>query len=373
MNRRSRLAFTLVELLVVIAIIGILVALLLPAIQAAREAARRNDCVNKLKQLGVALHNHHDTYKALPPHTTNWRWNAHHRLMPFMERQAEYDLTMTFDTVTMANNSGVTVGGTTRKLPEPWNDCGLGSGLAPWNIVRPELRCPSDPQPVAAIGSTGQQGCSNYCFSRGDTFHDAEDNNGRRGVFRASVPNPNNPAGTYIGGQMGNNFAAITDGTSNSIAMSENVIGRDRANLVHGGIQINTGLNAGSANNPQTACMSLMLPTGVFSNPGNARDWRGMRWADGGIVHTGFTTIISPNGPACVGDGGEDQGGAVPPSSFHPGGVNGLMLDSSVRWFSNDINSGNLAAVPVGSGESPYGVWGAIGSINGGEGVALSD
>jgi prepilin-type N-terminal cleavage/methylation domain-containing protein len=91
--------FTLIELLVVIAIIGVLVGLLLPAVQQAREAARRSTCVNNLKQLGLAFHNYNDTYKSLPPgwklgNTTtnkaNWAWSAY--ILPFIEENAKYDL-----------------------------------------------------------------------------------------------------------------------------------------------------------------------------------------------------------------------------------------------------------------------------------------
>ena len=96
MNPRShhRRAFTLVELLVVIAIIGILVALLLPAIQAAREAARRTQCSNNIKQIGIALQNFHDTYKKFPPaagddDTNEWGWGTY--LLSFMEQGVLYD------------------------------------------------------------------------------------------------------------------------------------------------------------------------------------------------------------------------------------------------------------------------------------------
>ena len=107
MLRFRRMAFTLVELLVVIAIIGILVALLLPAIQAAREAARRTECTNKMKQLGVAIHNYHDTHKQFPPAGINYGWagagtnypiygkilnvNGWVMTLPFLEQQQLYD------------------------------------------------------------------------------------------------------------------------------------------------------------------------------------------------------------------------------------------------------------------------------------------
>ena len=370
---KSNTGFTLVELLVVIAIIGILVALLLPAIQAAREAARRTECNNKLKQLGVAMHNHHDTYGALPPHCTNWRWNAHHRLMPFMELQPQYDMSMTYDS-NAVNGSGVTVnGGGGRKIPEPWNTCGVGSGQAPWNIVRTDLRCPSDPMLPGAVGdgsnsTVSHQGFSNYCFSRGDNGRWSEDNNNRRGVFGANAPNPNNPFGMYIKGPMGNTFASITDGTSNTIAMSENVVGKNRRNLLLGGIAANTGIETGGS--PAGDCMTRLMPSGVLS--GETRYYRGSRWADGGISFTGFNTIIGPNGPACSRGTGDADGGVYPPSSLHPGGVNGLLADGSVRWFSNDIDTGNLTVAPnISTGPSPYGVWGAIGSKNGTEAVDI--
>lgn len=100
MHTKKRTGFTLVELLVVIAIIGVLIALLLPAVQAAREAARRTECFNNQKQLGLAIHNHHDTLRRLPPGwhapandpdgAPGWAWSAH--LLPFMEQENLHDL-----------------------------------------------------------------------------------------------------------------------------------------------------------------------------------------------------------------------------------------------------------------------------------------
>jgi len=359
-RRRVSPGFTLVELLVVIAIIGILIALLLPAVQAAREAARRSQCTNNLKQLGLALHNFHDVYKAFPPHCINWRWCAHHRLLPYCEQKAPYDFAMNW----ASNSADPMAPDSCTGQPAPWTNCAGGNGNSPWNFTFPHLRCPSDP--AQKIGNVGDVGCSNYCYSRGDYMSWSEENNNPRGFFRPAANG--NPDGTYKKAPLASTFSDILDGTANTAAMSENVIGRDRASLVKGGIALNTGMNEGGSVNPQTQCMALATgANGTYAAGTATADWRGMRWSDGGISYTGFTTITPPNGPSCANGGGDSDGGAFSPSSFHPGGVNLLLGDASVRFLSETIDCGDLTRPNVTFGPSPYGVWGALGSRNGGE------
>ncbi len=186
MKSPRKKGFTLVELLVVIAIIGILVALLLPAIQAAREAARRTQCNNNLKQIGVALQNYHDTYKIFPPSYVNngpdimWGWGM--LILPFMEQQALFE----------------------KIDPIRWG----GGGGNPVHRAdqNPDLReriegyrCPSDPfRPAtsATFAGTGQAGASNYVISEGVAAMD-------RGVHDAHA------------------LADILDGTSNTMLVGE--------------------------------------------------------------------------------------------------------------------------------------------------------
>ncbi len=166
MNSLRKKGFTLVELLVVIAIIGILVALLLPAIQAAREAARRTQCNNNLKQIGVALHKYHDTYKILPPSYVNngpeimWGWGM--LILPFMEQQALFD---TIDPVRWGGGGG-----------NPVHRADTNPDLT----LRIEgYRCPSDPfRPATSsvFSATGQAGASNYVISEGVAAYDPSHN-----------------------------------------------------------------------------------------------------------------------------------------------------------------------------------------------------
>src|SRR6185437_14260848 len=215
-------AFTLVELLVVIAIIGILIALLLPAVQAAREAARRSQCVNNLKQLGLAMQNFHDINKQLPTdsnqpmlaqYTTNgsgqqvptWpgnsaRWGFHTVLLPYREHQQMYN-----DFMLPAN--------VYNKVP--WDN-----GYAFNTTPQPDLICPSDEQSsyVEDIGGGGNSQSqalkpTNYHGNRGD-YQVANGWWECRGVF-----------GT--GGHVVLNYGMVTDGLSNTGAISECKIGRD--------------------------------------------------------------------------------------------------------------------------------------------------
>ncbi len=361
-----RRGFTLVELLVVIAIIGILIALLLPAVQAAREAARRTQCTNKLKQLGLALHNYHDTYGSLPPGMAGTSapggWGVtdvppgHNNrnlgpipmMLPFFEQGPLYDQVTSWYT----DPAG--------QVWSPWGPYPMrgnyGSGGYLWRIRITDLLCPSDGN--AATISTSGGAYENYVFSRGDSIRSAHSLANPRGIF-----------GYYSK----LSFASIRDGTSNTIALSERVVYSGIRDRLFGGICTRTGLDI----NP-SQCLAAKGPNGTLLPPFGSSHWQilGRSWAGGFMTATGFNTVLGPNQPTCMNDRGEWQWGVCPPSSFHPGGVNGTMADGSVRFFSETIDTGDLTQTePTRQSpalvQSPYGVWGALGSKDGGEPITF--
>lgn len=361
MSGRSRFrGFTLVELLVVIAIIGILIALLLPAVQAAREAARRSQCTNQLKQLALAVHNYSDVNRCFPPKkcgTTTGSGGTQYngnfgsgwmRLLPYYEQQALYS----------AWSSAQTYGGTSFAPWGPWPwDGSVGSApYVPYCTQVPTLMCPTDGN-ITKGKTTTNHGRTNYMFSVGDTvsydYNDTGTNGARvRGPF-------GNGANVFT-------FADIRDGTANTAMLSERLF-PSSSTIVREG---NVHSFAGVATQPNT-CYSNVSTTDpkVFSTA-SVTTWSG-QWDHGSTSHIAFNTVLPPNAPACGSTNNDDSSAGVwPPTSYHPGGVNLAMCDASVRFISETIDSGTTFSAPVTGGLSPYGAWGALGSRNGGESVA---
>ncbi|GAB6185476.1 DUF1559 family PulG-like putative transporter [Thermopirellula anaerolimosa] len=370
----ERRGFTLVELLVVIAIIGILIALLLPAVQAAREAARRSQCTNNLKQLGLALHNYHDVNNMMPficggtggdtltggTWTTsfgtynNWcttctsayRLSGFVVLLPYMEQKPIYDK------FASRNFS-----------PGGWVDV-AGSGV--YDKI-PGFFCPSD-----GTAQTYARPGRNYMMSMGDwtmQHHDAE----------RQVRNPRGPFGTFRSARRPGelfNFAAVTDGLSNTAAFSERIVGQNVAD-VKGGFAQSAYVMPGSTGLPGMLsivpldCKTTPISGKRYVTPGGG-DVTGRYWSDGSMVASGFNTILPPNSSSCTASGTASQESRIlaPPTSNHPGGANVAMLDGSVRFVSETIDTGNLSLGLVDSGMSNYGVWGALGSRAGGESIS---
>jgi prepilin-type processing-associated H-X9-DG protein len=169
--------------------------------------------------------------------------------------------------------------------------------------------------------------------------------------------------------------AWVTDGTSNTIAVSETVSSPYMGWLgIHGGVVVSPIAHLDW--NP-AGCMAVRSPTVPDMMVGTWQwSFRGNWFADGRPCNEGFTTVLPPNSPSCHGQEGpwdETGWGIYSANSFHPGGVNGLMTDGSVHFVSETIDCGNLSApAPYaggssGSGPSPYGVWGAMGSAWGAE------
>jgi prepilin-type N-terminal cleavage/methylation domain-containing protein len=358
---RKRRAFTLIELLVVIAIIAILVALLLPAVQQAREAARRAQCKNNMKQLGIAIANYEETYTCVVPASTyhhgtpsnQRRQSGFIALLPFMDQEPLF-------LQLAAGGTAASVNGSTNFQP---------FGFVPWDnnhvaVVAeiPGIQCPSDP----GKGSEQPRGGSNYCFSRGDGFWDSStpwNGNGGRGL-RGFFVGGNGPSGLH-------RFADITDGLSNTIAMGERIKSRsgDGTNTVLAGGtgRTLTQTDMRGANGPARV-LALVDATGKYTGTTLSRS--GNRWADGAPLFTGMTTILGPNKPSCISsNGGDDVDVIADPTSVHTGGAHVVMGDGAVRFISDGIDTGDPTQAPPTSvfEPSPFGVWGAMGSIGGGD------
>jgi len=341
--RRLRAAFTLIELLVVIAIIGVLVALLLPAVQSAREAARRSQCTNNLKQIGLAIHNYESAFKLFPfgkgdsyatsiPGTPVYaRWSANSQLLMFIEQGNLFNsinFNLPPETPGMA--------GAVPFMP-PYQDPNRENATASVTQVATFL-CPSDGPPLSTwpggnnyLGNQQTWACD-LGENQSSTLDPAE---APRGIFywRSAV-----------------RISDVIDGTSNTAFYSEKIRGTGIPNPKTDMLVMPV---ASSLDQTYQQCTALPLT----ALPLTSRE--GMSWVMGEMCCTTYNHVAPPNARTCASLGYPgtmaNMAMQVPPSSNHPGGVNVLFGDGTVRFVKSTV---------------ALSTWRAIGTRNGAEVVS---
>ena len=309
--------FTLVELLVVIAIIGILIALLLPAVQAAREAARRSECTNKIKQIGVAMHNYVDTYKVFPCGSLRIdsaaeSWKTQHigwlaRLLPYLEQKQIAD-----------------------QIPwevyQSWDSANSTIGNRMYMTKLSIFRCPSDPSPN--WDSTSWPGSTNYVGCAGSEIYF-----GRPGSSSGMDPLKLG----LVRETFFPSFANITDGSSNTMAVSECLLGTP--------FTCRASCPDYKATNAGTDGVTLTK---------DEDSTRGRSWYQAYGATWPYNTLLGPNDRLTLNHeymGGSNTG-SYAARSKHPGGVNVGMADGSVKFASDTVDKT---------------IWQAVSTIAGGE------
>jgi prepilin-type N-terminal cleavage/methylation domain-containing protein/prepilin-type processing-associated H-X9-DG protein len=361
---QERRGFTLIELLVVIAIIAVLIALLLPAVQAAREAARRAQCTNNLKQIGLAMHNYHQTADKFPmgmsqsaasvPYTAyaNWgEWSAQSMMLPYMEQTPIYNaINFNLDMI-YGNGGAINLTVSTRVI----------NGFC----------CPSDSN--AAFGGAPTASEVTYTTWGNATWGPSINS------YRGSVGTTTSAYGWQLGyatcepdpffiaggnpGCASNSTGLFTywncyglrdcgDGSSNTIAFAESLVG-DPATAIPGH-QNNavTGVTTASAAEAHDAStlsyQGVIVPainacTTAYQSGTNVTGSTGLRWAYGGLGYTLFQTVVTPNGAPWNTCQDQCAGCQLTAATFsnaqsnHPGGVNVLFADGSCRFIKNSI------------------------------------
>ncbi|MGC8644359.1 MAG: DUF1559 domain-containing protein [Isosphaeraceae bacterium] len=323
MSRVRHRGFTLIELLVVIAIIAVLIALLLPAVQAAREAARRAQCTNNLKQIGLAMHNYHEAVGTFPMGTTiayayvgsqtSWgTFSALALMLPYLEQTPVYNSCNFYWTV--------------------WYGTGARINSTVWNTAVNVFICPSD-----AMAGPQQNFLNNYFGSFGT----------------GTQPWSSQTNGIFPVEKSANSIAAVTDGTSNTIAYTEGLVGSYNIYTLPwrryvSGVPGNGGIQLYDArqNLPGVMALAQQCNLATQTTPGS-NDNHGYRWQTGSPGLTLHNIILTPNSSQfqfsacrwdCSAGCGCDFGHLFVAASNHPGGVNVLFGDGSVRFVKSAVS-----------------------------------